>query len=1264
MKDQGILSYVGTRAARRLPALLLCAFAVLLVLPSIAAADYLKRGTRTAANFFAPRAVAVEQATGNVFVADAGTDWVEVLPPKGTELDFPMSRLGGPGVLDEPRAIAIRETGGETQVYVADAGNNRIVRFLSDGAPKPTFTIDPTYTSPPRGFGEDQIVNFASPIALAPNGDLWVADTGAGVVKRFDPEGNHVAGSNIDGSTTPDGAFTGLRSIAVNSEGDLYVVDANGNIEKQVGTSRVVRLSAAGVHKATLSPVGPRNRPGEVAVNPDDDSVVISTESDAPRITGSPGIRFFDSSDTPGQELSLESKQSAIRGFAFRPGAKDLLYVAQGPGEYFGITVGTPGVAIFEESSPPSATIIAPTDISATGAKVSGGVEPNGKPTGWKVEYKQVGAAFWSAIPKQSAGEGVGNVPVEGVLSGLKPGTKYTVRVHASSSDGVATSPELTFTTLTAGPRIVRQSATATADSATLRARVNPMGEETSYYFEYGPTDSYGSETAPKSIPGNMEPPVVTAEVTGLDPDTTYHFRLVATNSKGKAEGDDATFTTEAAGENCPNAAYRTGDQAHLTDCRAYELVTPTESNADVRIAGGPATPDGSVVCYNVEHRLLDADPNGIKTADDGFCATRGSEGWKSTWVTGPAPDIRISAMGSNVYYLSPDGERVVFASDGNLLGRDFWAPVGGTFSSIMSAYLWEAGETHWVAPPPPPLGEPPQYEREGVNRGGGSPGSGASRRPVATSEDMRTILFESDLNLIQADTNNAVDVYEWHDGELRIVSRDKSGKAKGGRVMLHNNEQVEAPKHTISADGKRVFFYHEGPLDGLPAPQGVGSVYMREGSKLVLASPRRGTGPNADVIFSGVSADGGVVFLETTQQLTPQPKEDGNAIYRYDVAEDEIELLGDAAGGVEYLGSSADASTVVYREKTGNALVVTREGVDQVLGRHGALDTQQIFFRAANPRPERRALRISADGRVVVFVASGDFPGGSPALAQVFRWEAGDGIENISAPPSGGPITANASIGAYPHILPGDPREEFLHNHRAKTLEGRVMSDDGRRVFFETTQALVDRDTNGLTDVYEWHDGEINLVSPGKGGKALYHESSADGRTVFFQTFDRLLPEVDRNAQRDIYVAEPNGGFAPPPAPPSCEGDACQPRLEAPAPTPTRSSQGEGKLPPAPKLAVGKRQVARLAAKGKMTVTVRVFSPGRVTARLRGKVGGRQRIVAQARKAASQAGKVKLTLRLSRAARRQLAAKGRLRLTLTVDQAGQSVRKGVVLRG
>src|SRR5690606_1306044 len=147
MDGQGKLSMFGSlRAVCLLPALFLSALALLLLVPSLASAAFIKRGSVSA--FSDPRGVAVEQSTGNVFVVDPVNDRVYVRNSDGTAL----TQFGGPTQLDNPRSIAIWESGGETEVYVADAGGRRIVRYLSDEAPVPKFTVDATYTSPGHGI--------------------------------------------------------------------------------------------------------------------------------------------------------------------------------------------------------------------------------------------------------------------------------------------------------------------------------------------------------------------------------------------------------------------------------------------------------------------------------------------------------------------------------------------------------------------------------------------------------------------------------------------------------------------------------------------------------------------------------------------------------------------------------------------------------------------------------------------------------------------------------------------------------------------------------------------------------------------------------------------------------------------------------------------------------------------------------------------------------------------------------------------------------
>jgi beta-xylosidase len=86
--------------------------------------------------------------------------------------------------------------------------------------------------------------------------------------------------------------------------------------------------------------------------------------------------------------------------------------------------------------------------------------------------------------------------------------------------------------------------------TATVNGMVDPDGQATSFSFQYGPTNAYGSATAPQGAgSGTAGAPAVTG-LTGLSALTTYHYRLVAVSSAGTAYGTDATFTTTAYYEN------------------------------------------------------------------------------------------------------------------------------------------------------------------------------------------------------------------------------------------------------------------------------------------------------------------------------------------------------------------------------------------------------------------------------------------------------------------------------------------------------------------------------------------------------------------------------------------------------------------------------------------------------------------------------------------------------------------------------------------
>jgi hypothetical protein len=80
--------------------------------------------------------------------------------------------------------------------------------------------------------------------------------------------------------------------------------------------------------------------------------------------------------------------------------------------------------------------------------------------------------------------------------------------------------------------------------SATLTGTIDPNGANTSYYFQYGPTKAYGSQTAIADVGSGTKTVTVKLAVSGLVPLTEYHYRLVAINSSVPVDGADRHLTT------------------------------------------------------------------------------------------------------------------------------------------------------------------------------------------------------------------------------------------------------------------------------------------------------------------------------------------------------------------------------------------------------------------------------------------------------------------------------------------------------------------------------------------------------------------------------------------------------------------------------------------------------------------------------------------------------------------------------------------------
>ncbi len=240
-------------------------------------------------------------------------------------------------------------------------------------------------------------------------------------------------------------------------------------------------------------------------------------------------------------------------GFTSVPVSSPLSGLAPGtPYHYRLVAVNAGGTTYGADSlftsavPPPSAVTLSASAISITGAQLAGSVTPNGFSTSYHFEYGLTGA-YGSSSSTVSAGAGSAPVAASVTLSGLTPGTQYHYRLVASNAGGTVDGFDSTFATTIIPPTVVTlQAGSITATGAQVNGSVDPDGLSTDYHFEYGLTNAYGTSSSTVNAGSGISAVGVNAQLTGLSPGTTYHYRLVATSTAGTAVGSDSSFVTSA----------------------------------------------------------------------------------------------------------------------------------------------------------------------------------------------------------------------------------------------------------------------------------------------------------------------------------------------------------------------------------------------------------------------------------------------------------------------------------------------------------------------------------------------------------------------------------------------------------------------------------------------------------------------------------------------------------------------------------------------
>jgi hypothetical protein len=799
------------------------------------------------------------------------------------------------------------------------------------------------------------------------------------------------------------------------------------------------------------------------------------------------------------------------------------------------------------------------------------------------------------------------------------PGNLYTVNAGGSLEyiNAYGKGPVECEPPPTVPPQITAQYATSVGtEEAVVRAEINPnFFTDTTYFVEYGTSPCSGggcTQTASATLTGKVTNNAVTSTgifLKGLVPDTTYFFRFVAqSHGGGPVFGTDATFSTFAKPQEldpCANDVFRGGFGASLPDCRAYEMVSPlAKNNGDITsrltVSGEPTAISQSAVeggRFTYSSGRSFAEPEGAPFTSQ-YLASRGplesdEPGWKNENIS--LPRTRVATLS--------DFQRNQFRIfSGDLceawLRSDADPPLASgaqpEYSNLYRRENCASSGSYEALTTAPPEDRVPVYQELGQQ---------FSVEPLGISEDGARAIFVANDNLVGTEapdvgeatldeTDNA-QLYENSktDG-LRFVCILPSGtmlnEACGAGAPAGNpvNARLSILQNAISADGSRVFWTASQAIGQVPTP---GRIYVRiDGTTTVAVSVPISPDPAR---FWGAANDGSVAVYSFTAGSHQ------GELYEFDVDAKATQPIADGVLGV--MGMSEDVSRVYFAstEALGGEGVAGQPNL-YLYERGGSTtfiatlpSSESINVSPISPTPSNRPARVSPDGSHAAFASKGSLTGfdnkdaatGQPDT-EVYLYDAtSDSLACVSCNPSGARPSGQGGVAA---TIPAWERSLYA---------SRALSEDGNRLFFESFEALVLRDTNGVKDVYQWEaqgtgscdaaddtfnedtGGCVDLISSGKSPtESVFLDATPNGSDVFITTLSSLVPWDPDSV--DVYDARVGGGF-PPPDPPAaiCEGEACQsPRAAPEAPTPASTLVGPGNPKLKPRCPKGKRAVKR----------------------------------------------------------------------------------------
>ena len=506
------------------------------------------------------------------------------------------SNPANPYPLTSPSDVAVDNSAGTSahDLYVSDTANHSVEKFTSAGSlilisgkgvnktkveesssteAEQNVCVVSLYTcqnavaaSTPGAFQTPAFVAVDGSTGPS-DGDVYVADTGTGLISKFNPAGNLITSWGSEGQISISG---GLAGIAVDAAGNLLVLN---------GTPQVFTFDQGGVQTeefnldCCVTAVG----------------LAVDSNQELYRVRGSESIQKFDAASP---DIG-ETFGSEVTGLMALPNTTEL-YVDEhggnlishyGPcdptlescstansfgsghlnsasgissdgtsGTVYAADTGEGTVAVFDAVVLPDVTTGPPTEPNQTSGTLTGSVDPSdgGAVTGCKFEYGQNVSYGDGTVPCEPAAPYSGAQEVTAKLTGLTPETTYHYRLAASNANGENFGHDETYTPHSVVGLTTERPTDVTSTGAQINGAFVGNGEDTHYYFEWGTESSYGNVTAiapgvDAGSPQGPNPTVESSTLSGLSPATEYHYRIVASNHVGTSYGSDQAFKTAPA---------------------------------------------------------------------------------------------------------------------------------------------------------------------------------------------------------------------------------------------------------------------------------------------------------------------------------------------------------------------------------------------------------------------------------------------------------------------------------------------------------------------------------------------------------------------------------------------------------------------------------------------------------------------------------------------------------------------------------------------